>query len=425
MRILLMSNSVRGRYGYSNVAGPVGVGLAQAGHEVIRFGMQTIAPPHYGADGLLELGLINDPWGSEILADYLKAYKIDLLITICDLWLPQIQYIPGVVKSLKIPWIGHITINTYPLSPFFSVLPLVDIIVAPSKFNYNILIEAGVKHVEYIPHGIDTTIFDPCSIPDLKEELKLEDKFCFFSVMRNKGYQKDFYSLFKAYKIFLERNKKAVENSKLVVLTDPTESEGLNLYHLRNYFGLQTNVQFLFQKPEHKTTEYVRGVIHYSGLAPTFEGDPEGFQHRANNGFSIATMAELYNIMDCTVISSQGESFCLPLIESMACGKPVIAPNFSAPVELITESKAGLLANTKSDIPTPIFSSVKIVDENSLAQCMEKMYLDKDFREECGRNGVEYARAYDWKRVISRWTELIKKFEQPKECNYIEGEMGL
>ena len=49
-----------------------------------------------------------------------------------------------------------------------------------------------------------------------------------------------------------------------------------------------------------------------------------------------------YNARDVFVSASYWEGFGLPLLEAMACGKPVVARASSAMLELITESKAGL-----------------------------------------------------------------------------------
>jgi glycosyltransferase involved in cell wall biosynthesis len=41
----------------------------------------------------------------------------------------------------------------------------------------------------------------------------------------------------------------------------------------------------------------------------------------------------MYNAADCLLAPSQGEGFCVPLIESAACGTPAIACDFAAQAE--------------------------------------------------------------------------------------------
>ncbi|KKK78055.1 hypothetical protein LCGC14_2847420, partial [marine sediment metagenome] len=46
-----------------------------------------------------------------------------------------------------------------------------------------------------------------------------------------------------------------------------------------------------------------------------------------NTGTPPEEMVKFYNLADCYVSSTMGESFGLPALESMACGTPCIIPN--------------------------------------------------------------------------------------------------
>ena len=142
-------------------------------------------------------------------------------------------------------------------------------------------------------------------------------------------------------------------------------------------------------------------------LEPTFEGDGRGMIHNANINFSPEWMAKLYNTADVHVVSSSGESFCLPTLEAMASGTPVIMPNNTTGPELVKESGAGLLAECKLNVTVPIISDISYVDPFDLAKQIETIYKDEKLRMRCSRNGIKFAQKFKWDIIIKKWVKLF------------------
>ena len=92
----------------------------------------------------------------------------------------------------------------------------------------------------------------------------------------------------------------------------------------------------------------------------------------------------------------------------MACGKPVIAMNFSAPVELIKNSGAGLLAEINGTWTTKLMSDLCFIDELSYAKCMDKIYSDEKLRERMSENGLKFSKGFSWEIIIKEWEELLR-----------------
>lgn len=76
-----------------------------------------------------------------------------------------------------------------------------------------------------------------------------------------------------------------------------------------------------------------------------------GYRIRAITHFySEEEMAELYRSVDLICQPLRGEAFCIPLLEAMACGTPVIATAWGGPLDFVDE-RAGLLISDYKLIP--------------------------------------------------------------------------
>lgn len=76
-----------------------------------------------------------------------------------------------------------------------------------------------------------------------------------------------------------------------------------------------------------------------------------GYRIRAITHFySEEEMAELYRSVDLICQPFRGEAFCIPLLEAMACGTPVIATAWGGPLDFVDE-RAGLLISDYKLIP--------------------------------------------------------------------------
>jgi len=94
-----------------------------------------------------------------------------------------------------------------------------------------------------------------------------------------------------------------------------------------------------------------------------------------------------------------GEGFGLPIIESMACGTPLIATDFSAMKELVED--VGLLVKPKEWLCAEFLGSwFAMPDTKELSKKMEEMYYYEDLRKKCSKAGLKRAKEYSWDKVI-------------------------
>ena len=403
MKYLLMSTSPNITTGYGILSNSLMKNFLKQKVDIKMLGLQTI--------GIQEkewlLPVLNDVFGSDALQEYIQHYEIDALITILDNWVQSYAYIPPLLKKLKCKHIAHVTANSAPLgSQLIDKLKDADYYIAPSKYVEDLLLEVFPKNkVRYIPHGFDSKIFKSFSPEEkkkCKEEIGYENKFVFLSIGTNKGIQKNWPGLFYAYKIFLINNPKAKKDTLLHCHTDMHSADGYDLELLAKRYGIAENVSYVDVK--------------------------------LNSGTPPEKIVRLYNLADCFVSASMGESFGLPLLESMACGVPVIFPNHSTGPQLVGEPKTGLLADLMKmkggqdfGLTSPLVSDKFWADPVCMAECMEKIYKDKKLREQFSKNAINFAKEFDYeKKVIPMWIDFFKELEEIKEpIDYKENKIGI
>lgn len=99
----------------------------------------------------------------------------------------------------------------------------------------------------------------------------------------------------------------------------------------------------------------------------------------------------LYNLADFYLLTSRWESFCFPIVESFACGTPVIAYDKNdVRREHVTNSKAGLI----------------YYDEESLLRAVEEILKRWNVY---SRRAVSYAEKFDWKHIAEEYINVYNK----------------
>lgn len=99
-----------------------------------------------------------------------------------------------------------------------------------------------------------------------------------------------------------------------------------------------------------------------------------------------------YNASDIILQADYFHGFGLPMLEGMACGKPIIARDAYAMREHILKSGAGVLVRGK--------------DPRELASAVEHILDNYDSYASKAR---EYAKRFDWERIAAQYEEAYKK----------------
>jgi len=246
----------------------------------------------------------------------------------------------------------------------------------PSKFCVDAFIRSGVsaEKIHVIPNGVDLEIYQPTGKQAI---LPTTNPFKFLFVggtIYRKGTD-----------ILLEAYRRAFTSSDPVSLV-------IKDFGKRGIYP--------FEKGEELTREFARNssypeVVHL----PAHRTDME--------------MAELYRACDVFVSSYRGEGFCLPALEAMACGKPVIVTAGGATDDFVSSSNgwhipASLRLHGDTVFNMPLDGETELFepDIDALVELLRRAYRDEADRRVRGADAAKSAQAWSWdaaaEKIVTR-----------------------
>jgi glycosyltransferase involved in cell wall biosynthesis len=252
-------------------------------------------------DGIQIYPAQGEPNGSDAIGHHAKDFNADLVITLYDIW----AFPPDYNQRLDAKWLAWFPIDGAPASPAnVDRAKRCDYPAVFSKDGVEQMARAGVK-VDYLPYGIDCSVFKPGDKAAARDELGVpHDVFFVATVGANKGYppRKAWPEILQGFKLFAD----SAPEARLYLHTRhvPISQQGIYFAPLLAELGLDDGrVSFV---------------------------DPQALAIGVKN----EDMATLYQAADVMLLPSMGEGFGLPIAEAQACGCPVITQRCSSMPEL-------------------------------------------------------------------------------------------
>ena len=274
----------------------------------------------YGLEGgLLNMGKFLcypkrlHPYGNDVIVPHSAAFGADIMISLMDTWVMNPEDYPKPMRW--IPWLP-IDHDSMP------ALVRGKISLAYKRISFS---QHGVKATHdagldcyYVPHGIETNIFKPMDKAECRKRVGVPlDRYLVGTVAMNKGNpsRKCFPEMLEAFARFHSRHPDAL----YLLQTEKGDGiEGMvNLPELVRNLGLEEGKDVIFCN-----------------------------QYQQVLGFQPEYLADFYNCLDVHLITTRGEGFGLPILESQACGAPVITGGWTACKELFF---AGQLLDPEKD----------------------------------------------------------------------------
>ena len=124
-----------------------------------------------------------DMYGQDVWSASAKHFGADVCISLMDSWVFDIDQNPH-----NIPWVPWFPVDSDPLPPrILKQVSRAHKRIVFSKFGKKVVEAAGLD-CYYVPHGVDTKVFQPIPQKAAREFLQLpQDKFIVGMVAANKG----------------------------------------------------------------------------------------------------------------------------------------------------------------------------------------------------------------------------------------------
>lgn len=124
---------------------------------------------------------------------------------------------------------------------------------------------------------------------------------------------------------------------------------------------------------------------------------------------SEENLVKIINESDVGIFPFKSEAWCLPILEMMACGKKIIATNYSGPTEYLTHDNSYLI-NIKEMIG--VYDAKWFPDSDSTwaypdSDHMIQLLRDAHNNKNNNSAGIETANKYTWKNTASKIESII------------------
>lgn len=370
--------------------------LHASGHEVHVLGLNYYGDPHpypyhiypcrqpYGG-GLDGMGVTRMPW----LVDQLAP---DIVVLLNDPWNIRpyfeafVKYRP--IQNTKVPkfvaWLAVDGGNQHGYELSATTLPDLTKIAVWTQYAADELVKGGYEGppIDIIPLGVDLDIFRPLD----RAESRLHPIFAGGSpalrdpstyvvgVVGRNQLRKRLDLTIQYFAALADHEPRA----HLLLHVAPTDDKGCDLVSLVRYYHLENRVSIINTQVGH--------------------------------GVPIETMPVIYSAMNVLLTTTQGEGWGLPMLEAMACGTPVIAPDWSGLGDW-AKGAAYLVPCTSTAVTSPlggkgVYTIGGVPQKYSTVQALVEL-ADPEPNMVYSRTGMERAKSLPWSRTASEFLRLI------------------
>jgi glycosyltransferase involved in cell wall biosynthesis len=335
------------------------------------------------------------------------------------------------INHPNIQFICHLAVDAEPWH-LGTVAPIknADHIVALTEFGKGVLEPLLNRSVDYIWHGVDTDNLYPLS-PQERHQLRIDS---------SKGvFDKDtFVAGFVGKDQYRKQNDKIWEYTHYMRYGDYITCEDCGRVTLMEWDPSKGQVK----DPLHLTT-YDRGYNYshcsYCGSSKVVKGQPnEKFytylhmpyresdawnpdqlnaiwrvQDRVfntknltpNRGVDKEDMNNIYNLFDMLYFPSGGEGFGMPVLESMACGVPVMYSNYSAHAEVAGDAGIPLKCSYVTEMMS-CYNRAR-VDTAHAVEMTNKILKNRKLVKPLINRGLKIAKDNTWEIIGNKWLKYI------------------
>lgn len=303
-KILWLSDADIQGSGYSSITNPLCNALTDLGHEVKEIGLGYHGEEHWNKFGIIPARDFNDVIAS--MKNFSFKWKPDVFV--CALDIPHQEKLLGILGGEGFPYkyIGIMPIEAGPLCVSWAMaLMQMNKCFIISEYGANEARKVGLS-VEHLQIGIDTNLWlyrTPEEKSKVRESIGIDDDTFVVLTVADNQERKNPHRLLETYADFSKGKK-----TKYILVTREWNLAGGRLRDYAQELGISQHFMLM------------------------------------ERGMSQEQLRKLYVASDAFLLASKAEGLCLPILEAMSVGVPVIATNCTAIPELLADGR-GLLVD--------------------------------------------------------------------------------
>lgn len=339
-------------------------------------------------------------------------HKPDHVVSIRDFWMDS--FIERSPFRRLFDWSWMVTCDAYPQSDeWIATYMGCDHVFTYCDWAQEVLDEQGRGQVPIAcstPPGADFEAFFP--IPDKaahKKAMGLDpDALIVGTVMRNQR-RKLYPDLLESFASFLKRADPDLARRTFLYMHTGWPDVGWNIPRLIRETGLGHKIILTYACKQCGNI-FPSFFQDARGMCPRCKTNSAGFPN-THSGIPNKVLGAIYNLFDVYVQLSNSEGFGIPLVESAACGVPIMAVDYSAMSDVVRKLKG---------IPIPVQRLHREAEthcyralpdnEQFVSQLICELQVPEPIRKRRGyaaRKAVE--EHYNWDQTAKRWMDHFDK----------------
>jgi glycosyltransferase involved in cell wall biosynthesis len=116
-------------------------------------------------------------------------------------------------------------------------------------------------------------------------------------------------------------------------------------------------------------------------------------------------------MFDVLFSTTLGEGFGLPMFEAMACGTPLIVPDWSALGELVEDGGIRVPCTSTAAHPNQVEVMGGVMDKRGAIEALDALYRNRELRQQFGQAGVRVVNhpRYRWENIGQEFLRVVER----------------
>lgn len=298
--------------GYLNISLPLCAGLSERGMEIKAVGLGYAGEEHQF--GFSIIPCMSFPDAHAMVNNLYYQWQPDIVVVALDI--PYQEQFASLCKKLGMKMIAITPLENPPLTFSWAyLLQQIDKVFFISQFGAEEAKIQGVETAEALLVGMDTVSWrmrTPEEYRQGRKNLAISDDTMVVLTVADNQERKNLSNAMEIVSKYAKSGKKV----KYILVTREHSDVGWKLRDLAMYYGIPSQVM-IFER-----------------------------------GISFKQLYALYSIADAFLLTSKAEGLCMPVMEAMSVGVPVVATSCEAMKELLDVNR-GFLINTEYTMIDP------------------------------------------------------------------------